>query len=180
MRVRLLMSSAALAAAFLALFAAGCGKSSDTKANEAYADSVCSAIGTWEQDLRTIASSFTSGGISKASLQASLTQAVSATKTLVQQIGAVPAPDTDEGQAAKQQLKHLTDDVTSTAKAAQSSLNQLSDNASTATITAAVATLVPQVQSLASQATSAVTSIKDAGGSLADAFKSTESCNDLG
>ena len=56
--------------AVLVLVAAGCGGSSDTKANEAYANSVCTAIGTWEQQIKSIATSFI-GGISKASLQAS-------------------------------------------------------------------------------------------------------------
>lgn len=178
--MRLLKSSLALAAALLTLVVAGCGKSSDTKANEAYADNVCTAIGTWEQQIRSIASGFTSSGITKASLQASLTQAESATKTLVKQIKAVPPPDTDQGQAAKQQLDQLTNDVTDTLKAADSALGQVQDNASTATITAAVATLVPQVQSLASQTKSAITTLKDAGGSLASAFKSTDSCKNLG
>lgn len=48
--------------AVLVLLAAGCGGSSDTKANEAYANSVCSAIGSWEQQIKDIASSF-SGGV---------------------------------------------------------------------------------------------------------------------
>ena len=174
------MSSGALAATLLTLVVAGCGKSSDTKANEAYADNVCTAVGTWTQEIRSIATGFTTGGISKSSLQASLTQAESATKTLVKQVHAVPPPDTDEGQAAKQQLDQLTNDITSTAKAAESSLGQLQDDASTATITAAIATLLPQVQSLAGQTQSAITTLKDAGGSLASAFKSTDSCKSLG
>ena len=45
--------------AVLALVAAGCGgSSSDTKANEAYANSVCGAIGTWEQQIKSIATGF--------------------------------------------------------------------------------------------------------------------------
>jgi len=52
--------------AVLAVVAAGCGGSSDTKANEAYANSVCSAIGTWEQQIKSIATSFI-GGVSQAS-----------------------------------------------------------------------------------------------------------------
>lgn len=41
--------------AVLTLVAAGCGGSSDMKANEAYANSVCSAIGNWEQQIKSIA-----------------------------------------------------------------------------------------------------------------------------
>jgi hypothetical protein len=178
--VRLLISSAVLTTALLSLAAAGCGgKSSDTKANEAYADNVCTAVSTWEQQIKSIATNF-SGGISKASLQAKVTQAESATKALVTQIKAVPPPNTSQGQAAKQQLDQLSSDIENTLTAAKSSLGQIKDNASGATISAAVATLAPQVQSLASETKSAISTLKSAGGSLSKAFKSTDSCKSLG
>jgi hypothetical protein len=165
--------------AVLALVGAGCGGSSDTKANEAYADSVCSAIGNWEQEIKSIATSF-SGGVSQAAFQTSITQAGAATKTLLTQIKAVPPPDSSEGQAAKQQLDQLTTDVNNTTDAASTALTQLQANPSAAALTATVATLAPQVQSLVSAANSAITSLKDAGGSLSSAFKSTDSCKSLG
>jgi hypothetical protein len=176
----LLISSAVLTAALLGLVAAGCGgKSSDTKANEAYADNVCTAIGTWEQEIKSIATNF-SGGISKASLQAKLTQAESATNKLRKQIKAVPPPKTSQGQAAKQQLDQLSSDIDSAVNAAKTSLGQIKANASVATISAAVATLVPQVQSLANQTRSAISTLKSAGGSLSKAFQNTDSCKSLG
>ena len=165
--------------AVLALVGAGCGGSSDTKANEAYANSVCSAIGNWEQQIKTIATSF-SGGVSQASLQTSITQAQTATKTLLTQIKAVPPPDTSQGQAAKQQLNQLTTDINNTVDAANTALTELQANPSAAAVSATVATLAPQVQSLASETNSAISSLKGAGGSLASAFKSTDSCTSLG
>jgi hypothetical protein len=163
----------------LVLVGAGCGGSSDTKANEAYANSVCSAIGSWEQQIKSIASSF-SAGITAASLQANVTQAQTATKTLLTQIKAVPPPDTSQGQAAKQQLDQLTTDISNTVDAAQTAITQVQANPSAAAISATVATLAPQVQSLASETNSAISSLKGAGGSLASAFKSTDSCKSLG
>ena len=79
--VRSLIAFWVPAAAVLALLAAGCGKSSDTKANEAYADSVCSAVGSWKQQIQSIGTSLTSGGFTKDSIQTALTKAESATKT---------------------------------------------------------------------------------------------------
>jgi hypothetical protein len=73
----------------LAVLAAGCGGNSDKKANEQYADSVCSAVGTWEQQVKSIATTFT-GIPSKAALQAKITEVQTATKTLVTEIKAVP------------------------------------------------------------------------------------------
>ena len=165
--------------AVLVLAAAGCGGSSDTKANEAYANSVCTAIGSWEQQIKSIATSFI-GGVSQASFQASITQAEAATKTLVTQIKAVPPPDSSQGQAAKQQLDQLTTDINNTVDAASTALTQVQANPSAAALSATVATLAPQVQSLASETNAAISTLKDAGGSLASAFKSTDSCKSLG
>lgn len=165
--------------AALVLVGAGCGGSSDTKANEAYANSVCSAVGNWEQQIKSIATSFT-GGVTQASFQTSITQAQAATKTLVTQIKAVPPPDTSQGEAAKQQLDQLTTDISNTVDAASTALTQLQANPSAAALSATVATLAPQVQSLASASNSAISSLKDAGGSLSSAFKSTDSCKSLG
>jgi hypothetical protein len=170
---------ALLVAAVVVVLAAGCGgSSSDKKANEAYADSVCTAVGDWKAQIQTIATDF-SGGISKASLQSKLNQAEAATKTLVAGLKAVPPPDTDEGKAAKQQLSQFSDHATSTVDSAKSALSQLSGNASAQAITAALASFAPQVQSLVSQAKSTVTAVKSAGGALASAFKSTDSCKNL-
>ena len=47
--------------AVLVLVGAGCGSSSDTKANDAYANSVCGAIGSWEQQVKSIATNLSGG-----------------------------------------------------------------------------------------------------------------------
>ena len=166
--------------AVLAFVAAGCGgSSSDTKANEAYANSVCSAIGAWEQQIKSIATDF-SGGISKASLQSKIAQADTATKTLKTQIKAVPPPNTSDGQAAKTQVDQLSSQVASTVSTAQTAVASIPDNASLTTVAAALVPLAPQVKGLASTAQATVTSLQTAKGSLASAFKSADSCKSLG
>jgi hypothetical protein len=174
-----LIRPALLVAVVLALIAAGCGgSSSDTKANKAYADSVCSAVGTWRQQVQEILTDF-SGGISKASLQKKVDQAQAATQTMVTQVNSVSPPDTDQGKAAKQQVDQLTDDVKTFVNTAKGKVAALPENATLQTITGSVASLGPQVQSLVTETKSAISSIKDAGGELADAFKSTDSCKKL-
>ena len=165
--------------AVLALVAAGCGGSSDKKANEAYANSVCTAVAAWEQQVKTIATTF-SAPISKASLQTKITQVEAATKTLATQIKAVPPPNTSDGQAAKKQVDQLSTEVASTVSSAKSAVSQIPANASVAAVASALAPLAPQVKSLASTAQSTLKSLQTAGGSLADAFKSTKSCKNLG
>ena len=164
----------------VALMAAGCGGDSvDEKANETYANGVCTAIGDWGQQVKGIATTFT-GSISQAGLESKLDQAASATQTLVAKIKAVPPPDTSDGQAAKQQLDQLITDVDKTIDAAKTAAAKLPADASVATIGATIASLAPQVQALAAEAESAASTLKHAGGSLADAFKQSDSCQSLG
>ena len=165
--------------AVVALLAAGCGGSSDKKANEAYANSVCTAVAAWEQQVKTIATTF-SGPISKASLDAKIAQVQTETKKLVSQIKAVPPPNTSDGKAAKQQLDQLSTEVNTTITKAQSAVAAIPADASAVEVASALIPLAPQVQSLATSAQSTVKSLQTAKGSLASAFKSTSSCKNLG
>jgi hypothetical protein len=168
-----------LLVAVVGLVAAGCGGSnSDKKANEAYADNVCTAVGDWKDQIQKIATNF-SGGVSKASLTAKVDQAQTATTTLVSQIKAVSPPNTDQGKAAKQQLDQVTGEIKTFVNTAKGTVDQLSADASLQTIAGAVAALGPQVQGLVNEATAAISSLKSAGGALGDAFKSADSCKNL-
>src|SRR3954452_21882425 len=164
-----------------ALAVVGCGSGSpDKKANEPYAGSVCSAIGTWETQVKGIVGSLTPGSLDTATLQGKMSQVETATSTLAKQIKAVPPPDTEAGNAAKQQLDQLSTDVTTTTASAKASISQLQSDASAATITATLALLAPQVSGLANSAKTAASSLKTAKNGLGDAFKSASSCKDLG
>jgi hypothetical protein len=163
--------------AVLVLVAAGCGNS-DKKANQAYANSVCSAVAAWEQQVKTIATTFT-GPISKTTLDAKIAQVKTETKKLVSQIKAVPPPNTSDGKAAKQQLDQLSTQVNTTITNAQSAVSQIPANASALEVASALVPLAPQVQSLATSAQTTLKSLQSAKGSLASAFKSTSSCKNL-
>jgi hypothetical protein len=164
----------------LALMAAGCGgQSSDQKANESYANSVCSSIADWETQIKSIATDF-SGGISQASLQSKVTQAESATKSLATDIKAVPPPNSSDGQAAKQQLDQLSSDLKTTVNAAQTAVSGIQADASASTVAAATAALAPQVKSLSTSVQSTISALQSSKGDLSSAFKSTDSCKSLG
>jgi hypothetical protein len=165
----------------LALVAAGCGGggNSDKKANEAYANGVCTAIGSWSAEVKSLATVPT-GGITKTSIDAKLSQFETATKKLVSQIKAVPAPNTSEGQSAKKQIDQLATQVQATSAAVKSAASKLPANATVAQVVSELSKLVPQFQTLQSNAQSTLKSIQSAGGSLADAFKSERACKQLG
>jgi hypothetical protein len=164
----------------LALVVAGCGsKSSDQQANESYANSVCSSIAGWKTQVKNIATDL-SGGISQSSLQSKVTQAESATKNLATQIKSVPPPNTSDGQAAKQQLGQLSNDIKTTLAAAQTAVSGIQADASAATVAAAGAALAPQVKSLAASVQSTISALQSSKGALSSAFKNTDSCKSLG
>ena len=164
----------------LAVVVAGCGSShSDKKANEAYAEGVCSALDTWTSEVQGITSSIGGGDISKSSLQKKLTQFQTATKSLVTEIKAVPAPNTSEGKDAKKKVNNLVTQVQGTAGATKAALANLPANASLAQIVSALSSLAPQLSALATGAQSTRSSLQQAGGSLSKAFESSSACRKL-
>jgi hypothetical protein len=162
----------------LIVVAAGCGGSSDKKANEAYATGVCSAIGDWVTEVKSLAT--ITPPISSASLQKKFTQFKTATKNLVSGVKAVPPPNTSEGQNAQKQVSLFVGQVQQTGKAVKSAAAQIPSNASLSEIVPVLAPLKPQLTSLANAAQSTVKSLKNIGGSLQSAFDSADACKNLG
>jgi hypothetical protein len=158
---------------------AGCGGNSDKKANEAYANSICTAIDDWAQNVKTLATDF-SAGITEASLNAKASQFETETEDLASELKSISPPDTDEGDAAKQQLAQLSTDLSNTVEAVKSGLAAIQANPSAVAIAAAVAAVKPQLETLVDTSKAAVSSLQQAGGSLADEFKKADSCESLG
>jgi hypothetical protein len=175
MRIKLL---SILVACGLVAVASGCGGSSDKKANEAYANSVCSAVGTWVSQVKSLAT--ISGGVSKASLEKKLTQFQTATKDLVSGVTAVPPPNTSEGQNAKKQVNLFVTQVKQTSTAVKTAASKIPANASLSEIVPVLTPLKSQLTALASTAQSTVSSLKNIGGSLQSAFDTADACKNLG
>lgn len=171
----------ALIVGVLSLSAVGCGGGSgdsDQQANEAYANSVCSAIGDWQAQIKTIASDL-NGGISQASVRAKVTQAEAATKQLSTKVKAIPHPSTSEGKAARQQLDQFSADATDTIGTAKGAVAQIPADASAADRALAVLAIVPPMKNLVSSGQSAVKTLESESGSLSSAFKNADSCKSL-
>jgi hypothetical protein len=169
-----------LLAVGLGLTVAGCGGgNADQQANEAYANSVCTAVGKWSTQVKSLAT-VPSSGISTASLQKKLTQFQTATKNLVTEVKAVPPPNTSEGQDAKKQVNQLATQVEATTTAVKQAAAKLPPNASLPQIISALTALEPKLTSLSSTAQSTMSSLKQAKGSLASAFSNASACKDLG
>ena len=93
----------------------------NSAANEAYANSVCTAIASWEQQVKQIGAS---GGTSQADIESRSSQVETATQNLADQIKANTSPATIATVAAtlKPQYSALVD-------SAKSAVHSLGDNA---------------------------------------------------
>jgi hypothetical protein len=131
----------------------GCGGGgADQKANKAYASGVCTVIGSWLKEARSL-STVPSNGVTKDSLGAKLNQFETATKTFVSQIKAVPVPNTSQGKTAKRGIDQLATSARGASAAVQTAVASLPANASIMQMTSALTTVLPEFQTLKAPST---------------------------
>ena len=166
----------------LAVLAAGCGGGKSDE--EKYADSVCSDIGTWKDqvnksvnDVKTAVQSPGSGTLS--TINSAVESAVNATNTLVSDLRSASPPDTDEGTKAKQDVQSLSSQAHSTVTNAKQTVNSLPKNASLSQIASTLTPLAGSLQSLSTKASSTIDSVKQAGSKMKDAVESSDACKKL-
>jgi hypothetical protein len=150
--------------------------SENRAANDAYANSVCTAVASWEKQLKSIG---TSAGTSQADLTAKSSQVEDATRNLVDQIKAIPVPSASDGKAASQQLSQLSTDLTNTVQATKNGIATIQANPSAASISTVAVTLQPIYKSLIDSAKSAVDSLGSNALPLSLAFRRTDACKNL-
>jgi hypothetical protein len=175
---------AALAAVVAAVtLVTGCGGASpEQKANEAYASSVCTTIGRWLTELKSVGTPHFLAGFTKASIDARMNRFEAVTRQFVSRIKAVPAPDTSEARAAKRKIDQSplipgAQGVIGSAKTVESTIATARN--STAVFNAAVGGW-PDFQTLRPTGQSLLMFLQSGGGSLASAFKTQPACKQLG
>jgi hypothetical protein len=161
---------------------AGCGGgNSDQRANLAYANGVCTTIGNWLTEVKSINTLPPLAEITKASIIAKLNHFEKATRRFVSQIKAVPAPNTAEGRAAKRKI-----DQSPLIPSAQTEIDSAELVASTVASAGSPTDVLdalfelPNFRTLKTTAQSTLTYLRTGGGPLASAFKSEPACKRLG
>ena len=164
----------------LVVFVAGCGSS--PSAEEKFADSVCSAVGDWQDqvtqsasDIKAKVQSPSTGMIT--AIQTDVQSAVDATSTLASSLGSIQAPGSDEGQAAQQQLNTLATQFKTSVDKTKQTVNGIPKNASLATTATSLATLGPTLDTLATTAQTTITAVQASGEALKNGFQDADSCN---
>jgi hypothetical protein len=174
----------AAAIVVLALTASACGggkKSTSTTtgaaATEQWAGSVCSAFTTWKTSLQHITSSLTSGGMpSSSDLRQAGRQFEDATNTLTKSLKKLGPPNTSGGQAAKDNLTTLENNLSQSLTAIEDTLKSTS---SVTGLANAIPTLTTQFGKMKSDLTQTANELKkaDPGGELEQAFKQAPACS---
>jgi hypothetical protein len=165
----------------LAVLVAGCGGQS---AEEKYANGVCTDIGNWkdqiEQSVNDVRNQVQAPGTGTlAAISTNVQSAVGATKNLASDLKSRPAPDTDEGAEAKQDLEALGSQAQATVTKVKQTLANLPQNANLSEIASTLAPLAGSLQSLATKTSSTLESVKSAGSKMKDAFDKSDACKKL-
>jgi hypothetical protein len=172
----LLCAGLAVPLAVLAL--TGCGGSNQSEA-EKWADSVCSSIGDWKQEISSLTNDLTTkaqnGTLNRDDLQSGLSSALNDTKTLANDLRDSGPPNTEAGKEASQKLNDVTSMV-------EQSIDKARAQASSAgSLPAAIAAVAPELTQTAANVTSQLQQISqlDPKGELGKAIDDTKSCQDL-
>jgi len=161
----------------LALAASGCGGGNSVA--DAYANGVCTVIGSWVTTVKPLATG-PSGAITQAAVEAKLKDFQTATKHLASRLEAVPAPKTSDVRAIKKEIDLLATQIRRTAADVKVAAANVGKNASRSQMSTALAALASQFQVLRTTAQATLASLESAGGSLANAFRGSNACKQLG
>jgi hypothetical protein len=159
--------------AAFALFASGCGGSSETtKANRQWANDVCTSIGAWKKQVHQAYTSLSPSF----SVQERLHQAIGATQVLVTELKAIGLPDTNQDQKAQQSLKKMATDLQTQLDQSESAAKELK-----AGDTQGATKLLSQLAAATGSVVSGLVALrKVVSGDLAVALGTTRACRNLG
>jgi hypothetical protein len=156
----------------------GCGGSSQSEA-EQWADSVCSSMGDWKDEMSSLANDLTTKAqndtLSVDDLRSGLDKASNETKTLANDLRDSGPPNTDAGNQAEQMLN----DAASTARSAIDDARSKAQSAGS--VPAAIAAVAPGLTQAVADVTSELQKVSqlDPQGELGKAIDDTKSCQSL-
>jgi ElaB/YqjD/DUF883 family membrane-anchored ribosome-binding protein len=158
-----------------ALALVGCAED-DESASEGYANDVCSALGTWVTDVQDTTQSLTDAGLatSREDVEAAVDDIGDSTQTLVDDLEELGAPETEDGQEAREELERLSTQL----EAQVDTIRSAVDSGAGA---AAVSTVLTALSASADALQAAYDDLRelDPSGELQDAFANADDCDSL-
>jgi hypothetical protein len=168
--------------ATLAVVAAGCGN--DESEEEKWADSVCSDVSDWKEQVQQSADDVQEQLQSPdvgtlAAIDAEVREALDATTELASELQALDPPDTEDGREAQQELDALAVQLETTTEKAKETVDGVPKGADASQVAQALAPLVPSLQSLAVNTSSTLAAVQERGGDLKKGFEDADSCDEF-
>jgi len=157
--------------------------SSDTLSPTAWADSVCTDLSTWKSSITAIAE--VGESVTPESLRQSLSDASTATQTLVDELTALGPPDLESGDQLKQQLDADAAEIQSSFDTLRQDAEDAADAGSASDFIQALAALAPQFQALLDTISTTLDDLENADvaeaskSELTQAFSDASSCQQL-
>ena len=165
--------------AFLLLGASACGESKSDEQAARYADSLCTSISGWEQQVTGIALQLGAGS-PNAVARTKLDEAANATVGLVTKIHQLDVPDVDGADRAKESVDTFAVDSMSTVGAVKAGSRQLKSYGTGAANVATVALpLGLRLERLVREGKTTVSDLKAIKGPFEHAVKKSDACKAL-
>ncbi len=162
--------------ACVALAASACGGDDNESASTQWAGDLCTAINTWRDSIATTASTLTSNP-TRAGLEQAAADAEETTKTLIDTVKGLGAPDTTSGEEARAAVESLGTSLQSDVDKIEQAVEGVSDVQG---LVGAVSTVTATVANISSQLSSSLDdlgALRDADDELRQSFEDAESCD---
>lgn len=176
-------------AVLAALVLAACGNDdggSEASPTEEWADSVCTAIDTWETTLAGAVNTLTdfSGGSVTDNVRTAVDQVVDATKDLAGAIESAGAPPTEAGEQISDDLSAASSTVRADIDSAKATFDDLGSSASPSALLQSLASIAADFEDAVrtvQQTWTTVTQLEGAAGAeVQAAIQSTPACQGIG
>jgi hypothetical protein len=177
----------AIGAAAVLCLSAGCGSSGSSEGTlqtttitpaSAFADGLCSAASTYKQSVKSATSSLKGGKPTKGDVQSAVDDLTTATQKLTSDLKALGAPNTSDGQKAKQAVSGLATELQNDMQAIRASLLAISSAADIPSVAATVSTTLQAAQNEIAAAVVQLQAL-DPKSQLQQAFQSSGACKSL-
>ena len=142
---------------------------------EAWAKGLCGAVASWN-DAITSAGTTLRDDPTEDGLKSAADKVQSATQTLSDDLKSLGAPDTENGQQAKESVDELAAGLAGGLDEIQTAVEDASGLSGALAAISAVST---RLMAMGDQVSSTVQNLEDTQGELTDAFAQAESCNEL-
>lgn len=160
----------------LALVAAGCGGGNDVSASTQWAGDLCTAVNTWRNSIAATASTLGSNP-TRQGLEAAATDAEATTRTLIDTVRGLGAPDTTSGEEARAALESLATSLQSDVETIKDAVDNVSDVQGLLAAASTVSTTVANISTQLSSSLDDLGALRQADDELKQSFEDADSCD---